>query len=1101
MPPLTLPLTFQNSFWSQDYRTGLEVLFKQLEQGCAENDEIVAFLKARIRAEASLGSALTHPVPTGPEGVGFGADDGASLYMAFRGLQHESVAIGEAHRAIARDLQETVAEPFEGWAYQHAKRIEANKQDILESWVGGYEAEIADVEMSRALYLEKCRKADDAEDDVKFAPNKDLQDGEKFTKLPVSGTVTPNGTVKRSTSVADRLTERLRAIGQRSREPSPSRPFMAEPKNTLQMLGDSTDDGTSDGTATPKLDKGKGKAADHASPEVMSPVVDQGPKNLAITIPSAPSVMVTTHIVLGGVTLAASEVSALLFKAQSEMTVRNVKVTLFGEYDHCFSGEEFVVWLKMSVDGFKGSLDLAEEAARTLTEEYQALRRIGELGNKFDNSPSVFYQFRPKAFNLQASLQRPSQDDAVLISPAGSNFSETVASSVKRSNTVFSSIVKAVQTATAGDPSTELPHIKARRLAEEADATYRKAARNLDQHRCALEERIEETLKVLQRWEMDRLNAIKTVLLQYKGMTSAVHEPLSAINERSSLLISSFIPESDVKALIERYRTGPFRPDPKIYESITHEMDTSFGIDLRKWAGEGAFQPIRSIGSVDEMHFDLAREDLPPVLTGLLEALRSAYGKLPTDDQRRKTWIYEVPLVPVHQLRATLNTLPMDMPVAQDIFSKCDTPVLASAVKLWLLELNPPVGMWEGWEEVKKVYRSVGADTELEGDKEKEHIEELKGILAKLPVIHLKVLDAVVTHLKTLIDTTTTPESNDMYITKLSMSMGRSILRPRQETSMSIQSNHAHRFFADLIRHHEDLLPPVLEQKKRESAQRAVPVRKRTKLVDARQMRKSIDASADPKKYLEAQFALKNHNVTSRPNSPKPEAPPMLDGRPQAFLSPPSSPPSGSVGDLPNIDTSLASQERKPSPVNLNEERSHRGPTPADEAPPASTHDASMHASDAEPPTEDEPFVPPGHAPAATSPHTDVSSPVPASPAGDAVIAIGPSNLSRTASGETSRVRGPRVPLARGPRPLSTAAAATVPLSGRSSPPRGGMSARSSFAASRTGSSGSTGADSRIVRPRTPPDVKDYLPSKRGGRAPAGSFSRARPSDVGHVDG
>lgn len=159
------------------------------------------------------------------------------------------------------------------------------------------------------------------------------------------------------------------------------------------MLADGPDDGASDGTVTPKLEKGKGKAAEHTSPQAMSPV--EKPE-LGLTIPTAPAVTVTTHIVLGGVTFGASEVSALLFKAQSEMAVRNVKVTLFGEYDHCFSGEEFVVWLKMSVEGFKGSLDLAEEAARTLTEEYQALRRIGELGNKFDNLPSVFYQFRPK---------------------------------------------------------------------------------------------------------------------------------------------------------------------------------------------------------------------------------------------------------------------------------------------------------------------------------------------------------------------------------------------------------------------------------------------------------------------------------------------------------------------------------------------------------------------------------------------------------------------------------------------------------------------------------------------------------------------------------
>ena len=62
MAVLSLPLSFTNSFWSQDYRSGLEVLFKKLDQvtcffttrnfvthnpsqGTVENAEIVAFIR------------------------------------------------------------------------------------------------------------------------------------------------------------------------------------------------------------------------------------------------------------------------------------------------------------------------------------------------------------------------------------------------------------------------------------------------------------------------------------------------------------------------------------------------------------------------------------------------------------------------------------------------------------------------------------------------------------------------------------------------------------------------------------------------------------------------------------------------------------------------------------------------------------------------------------------------------------------------------------------------------------------------------------------------------------------------------------------------
>lgn len=119
--------------------------------------------------------------------------------------------------------------------------------------------------------------------------------------------------------------------------------------------------------------------------------------------------------------------------------------------------------------------------------------------------------------------------------------------------------------------------------------------------------------------------------------------------EKSSTLISSFQPEQDLVALIERYRTGSFRPIAQIFESVDHETDVSFGIDLRQWAGEGGWNAIRS-GEKENLK-------VPQVLTSLLDALNETYPKLPDDSgkssparsyldsfslERRKTWIYEV---------------------------------------------------------------------------------------------------------------------------------------------------------------------------------------------------------------------------------------------------------------------------------------------------------------------------------------------------------------------------------------------------------------------------------------------------------------------------
>ena len=74
--------------------------------------------------------------------------------------------------------------------------------------------------------------------------------------------------------------------------------------------------------------------------------------------------------------------------------------------------------------------------------------------------------------------------------------------------------------------------------------------------------------------------------------------------------------------------------------------------------------------------------------------------------EKRKAWIYEVPLSAVHHLRETLNAVPPEQPFPAELFTKYDAPVIASTVKLWALELDPPLGTWEGWDDIRRLYPS-----------------------------------------------------------------------------------------------------------------------------------------------------------------------------------------------------------------------------------------------------------------------------------------------------------------------------------------------------------------------------------------------------------
>jgi hypothetical protein len=120
------------------------------------------------------------------------------------------------------------------------------------------------------------------------------------------------------------------------------------------------------------------------------------------------------------------------------------------------------------------------------------------------------------------------------------------------------------------------------------------------------------------------------VLLQYQGTLTNLPKSLEPSFERSSTLIAAYNPESDLNALIERYRTGPFRPEAQVYESIEHdEPDVLFGTDLRKWA-EGWY--------VTEGE---KKDDVPYVLSALLNDLEARYAK--AEDDSGKYYYFDFP--------------------------------------------------------------------------------------------------------------------------------------------------------------------------------------------------------------------------------------------------------------------------------------------------------------------------------------------------------------------------------------------------------------------------------------------------------------------------
>lgn len=212
----------------------------------------------------------------------------------------------------------------------------------------------------------------------------------------------------------------------------------------------------------------------------------------------------------------------------------------------------------------------------------------------------------------------------------------------------------------------------------------------------------------------------------------------------------------------------------------------------------------------------------------------------------------------------------------------------------------------------------------------------------------------------------------------------------------------------DLVLNYEEILPPTLTRKKRESDNRPIPVRKRTRPVDLRVSRSRLSGSIDPQKLLELQLERKEgRSRNSSPNRPT---------------------PTSATAD----QATLTQEARQSEPKSLPEPESIEATSLA--APPGD-EDLPPRPNFVEPPPEFEerdgtsPVVPSTPtpptvveiAPSPTFKRSESRSPRSGSP----IAKTGSTNLKRNVSGESNRLRGPR--MARGPRPPSQVLSKTAP--------------------------------------------------------------------------
>lgn len=152
----------------------------------------------------------------------------------------------------------------------------------------------------------------------------------------------------------------------------------------------------------------------------------------------------------------------------------------------------------------------------------------------------------------------------------------------------------------------------------------------------------------------------------------------------------------------------------------------------------------------------------------------------------------DVPLAATHHLRNAINT---GKGIPREVLERYEIPIVASALKLYLLELPDSLVSNQVYEIIKTIYSTPDSSTSSET-----RISVLQNTLGQLRLANIATLDALTTHFTRLIELTSAEED---YISSLATNLAPCILRPRTDTSLTLHEKHSYRLVRDLFAHKE----------------------------------------------------------------------------------------------------------------------------------------------------------------------------------------------------------------------------------------------------------------------------------------------------------
>lgn len=380
-----------------------------------------------------------------------------------------------------------------------------------------------------------------------------------------------------------------------------------------------------------------------------------------IKLPEARDQEEEEPIEIGDETFEPDEVKKILSHMLNKIRLGEAKVPILGTYQNVSTGSDITEYIQTHMGAT--SVSYAERVGQDLISA-GFLRLIGNVGNTFANSSKMNYQWRPKVFLLTGIPEKKKPLDRVssIGSTSGSIDSPIVGSMGEMLSTTLNSQWNPLN----NQHPNELPGQRLRRESIEADERYKASVRRLDDLRCQLEEKIIDHFRFMERCELDRLKAIKAVILDFSGSISNAIPSLQSTVDNMMLYQETVQPAGDLRYLLENYRTGAFVPRVQVYDNYYNHVDEqTYGVDL-------------------EARARADRKRVPIIVTTILTFLDNHYPDLEGDEARRGIWLVDVPLAATHHLRKAINT---GKAIPREVLERYEIPIVASVLKLYLLEL------------------------------------------------------------------------------------------------------------------------------------------------------------------------------------------------------------------------------------------------------------------------------------------------------------------------------------------------------------------------------------------------------------------------------